>query len=58
MRTERWVHAPSSVDILLFEEFRFDRRIGVLLRRDERGVVVTILCDSGDKYLSERFWDE
>jgi S-sulfo-L-cysteine synthase (O-acetyl-L-serine-dependent) len=23
-----------------------------------RGVVVTILCDGGDKYLSERFWDE
>jgi S-sulfo-L-cysteine synthase (O-acetyl-L-serine-dependent) len=21
-------------------------------------VIVTILCDSGDKYLSERFWDE
>ena len=25
---------------------------------EERGVVVTILCDSGDKYLSERFWAE
>ena len=24
----------------------------------ERGVIVTIFCDSGDKYLSERFWDE
>jgi cysteine synthase B len=24
----------------------------------ERGVVVTIFSDSGDKYLSERFWDE
>jgi cysteine synthase B len=23
-----------------------------------RGVVVTIFPDSGDKYLSERFWDE
>jgi S-sulfo-L-cysteine synthase (O-acetyl-L-serine-dependent) len=22
-----------------------------------RGVIVTIFCDSGDKYLSERFWD-
>ena len=21
-------------------------------------VIVTILCDSADKYLSERFWDE
>lgn len=24
----------------------------------ERGVIVTVLCDSADKYLSERFWDE
>jgi cysteine synthase B len=22
------------------------------------GVIVTVLCDGGDKYLSERFWDE
>ncbi len=28
------------------------------LRRDQHAVVVTILCDSGDKYLSERFWTE
>jgi cysteine synthase B len=28
------------------------------LRKDQRAVVVTILCDSGDKYLSERFWTE
>jgi S-sulfo-L-cysteine synthase (O-acetyl-L-serine-dependent) len=28
------------------------------LPRDEAGVFVTILCDSGDKYLSERFWEE
>ena len=28
------------------------------LKRDEGGVFVTILCDSGDKYLSERFWEE
>jgi len=28
------------------------------LKRDEPGVLVTILCDSGDKYLSERFWEE
>src|ERR1700732_1437600 len=26
------------------------------LRRDHHAMVVTILCDSGDKYLSERFW--
>ena len=27
-------------------------------RRIRRGVIVTVLCDGGDKYLSERFWDE
>src|SRR6202050_1260445 len=26
------------------------------LRKEQLAVVVTILCDSGDKYLSERFW--
>jgi len=28
------------------------------LRADEDGVIVTIFPDSGDKYLSERFWTE
>jgi cysteine synthase B len=28
------------------------------LKKNERAVFVTILCDSGDKYLSERFWQE
>jgi len=28
------------------------------LRRDQEAVIVTILCDSGEKYLSERFWTE
>jgi cysteine synthase B len=28
------------------------------LRKEQEAVVVTILCDSGDKYLSERFWTE
>jgi cysteine synthase B len=28
------------------------------LKRGQEAVVVTILCDSGDKYLSERFWSE
>ena len=27
-------------------------------RQLERGVIVTILCDSAAKYLSDRFWDE
>ena len=26
--------------------------------RGETGVIVTVLCDSADKYLSEHFWDE
>jgi len=28
------------------------------LKQNEHAVFVTILCDSGDKYLSERFWQE
>jgi cysteine synthase B len=28
------------------------------LKKNERAVFATILCDSGDKYLSERFWQE
>ena len=29
-----------------------------LAARGETGLVVTVLCDSADKYLSEHFWDE
>jgi cysteine synthase B len=28
------------------------------LKKGQQATIVTILCDSGDKYLSERFWDE
>ena len=28
------------------------------LKKNQPATIVTILCDSGDKYLSERFWDE
>ena len=28
------------------------------LKKGQPAVIVTVLCDSGDKYLSERFWDE
>jgi len=28
------------------------------VRKGQEAVIVTILCDSGDKYLSERFWTE
>lgn len=29
-----------------------------MAKRGESGVIVTILCDSADKYLSEPFWDD
>jgi cysteine synthase B len=28
------------------------------LGKEQQAVIVTVLCDSGDKYLSERFWTE
>jgi cysteine synthase B len=28
------------------------------LRKNQQAIMVTILCDSGEKYLSERFWTE
>src|SRR6202140_3389577 len=28
------------------------------LKKEQRATIVTILCDSGEKYLSERFWNE
>jgi S-sulfo-L-cysteine synthase (O-acetyl-L-serine-dependent) len=31
---------------------------GLSLKENQEAVIVTILCDSGDKYLSERFWTE
>jgi pentatricopeptide repeat protein len=40
------VHAPSSAHIWLFGEFRLDRRIGVLFRRDERGTFVPLAMGS------------
>lgn len=29
-----------------------------MVERGESGLIVTILCDGADKYLSEQFWDE
>jgi cysteine synthase B len=29
-----------------------------LVKRGESGIIVTVLCDSAEKYLSEHFWDE
>jgi cysteine synthase B len=33
-------------------------RVAGRLKEDRRATIVTILCDSGEKYLSERFWHE
>jgi S-sulfo-L-cysteine synthase (O-acetyl-L-serine-dependent) len=33
-------------------------KIAERLKKGQPAVIVTILCDSGDKYLSERFWEE
>jgi cysteine synthase B len=33
-------------------------RVAASLPPDQPAVVVTILCDGGAKYLSERFWKE
>jgi cysteine synthase B len=33
-------------------------QVAARLKKDEQAVFVTILPDSGDKYLSERFWEE
>ena len=33
-------------------------RIAERVKKDQRALIVTILCDSGNRYLSDRFWDE
>jgi cysteine synthase B len=33
-------------------------QIAARLKKDQRASIVTILCDSGEKYLTERFWQE
>jgi cysteine synthase B len=33
-------------------------QVAAKLRAGERAVIVTVFPDSGEKYLSERFWDE
>jgi S-sulfo-L-cysteine synthase (O-acetyl-L-serine-dependent) len=34
------------------------RKVAERLPRDQRAIIVTVLCDSGEKYLSESFWQE
>jgi S-sulfo-L-cysteine synthase (O-acetyl-L-serine-dependent) len=33
-------------------------RVAERVKKNQRAAIVTVLCDSGDKYLSERFWNE
>jgi cysteine synthase B len=33
-------------------------RVAEGLKKNQAATIVTVLCDSGDKYLSERFWME
>jgi cysteine synthase B len=33
-------------------------KVAEQLTKGQPAIIVTMLCDSGDKYLSERFWDE
>jgi cysteine synthase B len=33
-------------------------QIAARLNADRRNTIVTVLCDSGEKYLSENFWNE
>lgn len=40
------MHAPSSVEISLFGEFRLDRRRGLLFRKDEHGVFTPLVMGS------------
>jgi cysteine synthase B len=46
------ISAAAGISAALTLAEQFD------LERDRQSVIVTILCDSGDKYLSERFWTE
>jgi cysteine synthase len=46
--------ASVSAGAALVGCFQLARRIP----REQHAVVVTVFADSGDKYLSERFWDE
>jgi len=33
-------------------------KVAERVKKDQRALIVTILCDSGTRYLSDRFWDE
>ena len=42
----------------VIEQLNLERLNLERTKEDQRATVVTILCDSGEKYLSERFWNE
>ena len=55
------VESPNGSAELSNEEIaRYSRHLIMpeVARGIENGVVVTILCDGADKYLSERFWED
>lgn len=51
---EEGILAGVSAGAALWACLAVARRI----RRDERALIVTVFPDSGEKYLSERFWSE
>ena len=42
-------HLPTGI---------IDRRFSPKLAEAPEGVIVTVLCDAADKYLSEHFWED
>jgi len=42
----------------VIDRLKADRLKADRLTEDQRATIITILADSGEKYLSERFWDE
>src|SRR6202162_4047764 len=54
------VSAAAAVvgSLRVIDRLKTDRLKADRLKEDQRATIVTILCDSGEKYLSERFWNE
>jgi cysteine synthase B len=52
------VGSLQVIDRLKTDRLKTERRKADRLEEDLRATIVTILCDSGEKYLSERFWNE
>jgi len=52
------VGCQQVIDRLKADRLKADRLKADRLTEDQRATIITILADSGEKYLSERFWDE